>query len=68
VSREVPEWIGKTDDTPLPARVKLRIFDKYVGHCNDCGMRIAGGVLPAYDHIIALANGGENRENNFQLL
>jgi 5-methylcytosine-specific restriction protein A len=66
MSRELPEWIGKTDDTPIPARVRVRIFKK--GRCNNCGLLIHGSLLPAYDHIISLINGGENRESNLQLL
>lgn len=66
--RSVPEWIGKTDDSPIPPRVKLRIFEKALGRCNACGSRIYGGTVPAYDHIIALVNGGQNRESNLQLL
>lgn len=33
-----------------------------------CTLRIVGGVLPAYDHVVALINGGENRESNLELL
>ncbi len=68
MSRSVPEWWGKTDDSPIPPRVKLRIFEKALGRCNGCGNRIYAGTIPAYDHIIALVNGGQNRESNLQLL
>lgn len=66
--RSVPEWEGKTDDTPIPPRVKLRIFERFNQHCNSCGLLIVGRLRPAYDHIIALANGGRNIESNIQLL
>ena len=66
--RSVEEWIGRTDDTPLPPRVKLRVFDKYKGRCADCGRAIVGKIKAQFDHIIALINGGQNRETNFQLL
>lgn len=66
--RSVPEWIGKTDDASLPPRVRLRIFDKYKGCCANCGRTIVGKLKAAFDHIIALINGGQNRETNFQLL
>ena len=66
--RSVPEWIGKTDDTPIPPRVKLRIFEQYRGRCNNCGLSIRGSLLPAFDHIVSLVNAGENRESNIQLL
>lgn len=68
MSRQVPEWIGKTDDTPIPARVKVRIFEAANGHCQTCTLLIAGKLLPAYDHVISLINGGGNRESNLQLL
>jgi len=66
--RSVPEWIGKNDDSPIPARVRVRRFDHYRGHCACCGTRIGGSLRPCFDHIIAIANGGENRESNIQLL
>ena len=68
MSRSVPEWIGKTDDQAIPPRVRLRIFEKCQGKCVVCGNSIRGSLLPAYDHIVSLVNGGENRENNLQLL
>jgi hypothetical protein len=61
--RSRPEWIGKTDDDPVPPRVKIRIFLKFAGICCECGLRI-GGKRWICDHRIALINGGENRERN----
>jgi 5-methylcytosine-specific restriction enzyme A len=66
--RELPEWIGATDDTAIPARVKIRIFDLSKGCCSVCTLQVAGKLRPAYDHVIAIVNGGANRENNLQLL
>lgn len=68
MARSVKEWRGKSDDTAIPPRVKLRIFERCGGRCVRCSRHIAGRILPAYDHIIALINGGENRESNIQLL
>ncbi len=68
MSRATDEWIGKDDDTAIPPRVKARIFDRDKKHCRHCTNPISGSRLPAYDHIIALINGGENRESNIQLL
>ena len=68
MSRKVEEWIGKTDDTPLPPRVRVRLFDAAGGRCAHCGISIRPGNGPQYDHIVALINGGENRESNFQVL
>lgn len=64
--RKVKEWIGKTDDTAIPLRVKLRIFELYDGCCAICTKAIM--LRPAYDHTVALCNGGENRESNLRLL
>lgn len=62
--RELPEWVGATDDTSVPMRVQLRVFERYGGVCQcGCGIRIRGKRWDA-DHRIALVNGGENREQN----
>ena len=66
MSRTVPEWIGRTDDEPFPPRVRLRILLKHNGKCANCGNKIVGTFTA--DHIVALINGGENRENNGQPL
>jgi 5-methylcytosine-specific restriction enzyme A len=66
MSRERPEWIGKTDDTPIPRRVKLRILENYQNKCGISGRPITPSDRVEFDHIIALANGGENREDNIQ--
>jgi len=66
--RTVPEWIGKNDDSAIPSRVMVRVFDRCGGICAVCGRRIGGTLRPIYDHIIAIANGGANRESNIQLL
>lgn len=68
MSREVPEWIGDNDNQAIPARVKVRVFDRAGGVCAECTLPIVGKLRPAYDHIQALINGGEHRESNLQLL
>jgi 5-methylcytosine-specific restriction enzyme A len=65
MSRSVEEWIGKTDDTPAPPRVRLRVFRKHEGICPICKTKITGKRWVC-DHIQALINGGENRESNLQ--
>lgn len=62
--RSVPEWIGKTSDTPIPPRVRLRIFEAHGGVCHLSGRRIQAGEPWDCDHIVALVNGGEHRETN----
>jgi 5-methylcytosine-specific restriction endonuclease McrA len=64
MTREVPEWIGKTDDTPAPPRVRLRVFEAHGGVCHITGQKIMPGDKWELDHIVALVNGGENRETN----
>ncbi len=62
--RSVPEWIGKTPDTPIPARVRLRVFQAHGGICHISKRKIRPGDEWDCDHVLALANGGENRESN----
>lgn len=68
MSRTVAEWIGATDDQAIPARVKVRIFDRCNGRCNECGVAIVGAIRPQFDHVISIINGGANAERNLQLL
>lgn len=64
MSRAVEEWIGNTDDTRPPPRVRLRVFDAYGGRCYLSGRKIMPGDKWEIEHIVALINGGENREKN----
>jgi 5-methylcytosine-specific restriction enzyme A len=68
MTRKVEEWIADNDDQAIPARVKVRTFDKHGGKCAVCTLPIVGKLRPAYDHIVALINGGQHRERNLQLL
>lgn len=61
--RAVPEWIGKTPDTPAPPRVRQRVWEKHNGTCHICSGKIDGKKWDA-DHVKAIINGGENREIN----
>lgn len=65
--RSTPEWIGKTDDAAVPPRVRLRVLEKNNRCCKGCGQSLHGRPWTC-DHIIALVNGGENRETNLQPL
>lgn len=62
--RAVPEWVGATPDTPVPPRVKLRVFEAYCGRCYLSGRKIMPGDKWDAEHKIAIINGGENRERN----
>jgi len=66
LSRAVKEWIGKTDDTRPPPRVQLRILERHEFRCYLTGVEIRDGDRPhiEFDHVVALVNGGENRETN----
>lgn len=62
--REVPEWVGATPDTPVPLRVKLRVFAAHNGRCYLSHRRINPGDVWEAEHVVAIINGGENRESN----
>ena len=64
MARETPEWIGKTDDTKVPLRVRLRVFLAGSGKCYSCHRTIKPGDAWELDHVKALINGGEHREKN----
>jgi 5-methylcytosine-specific restriction endonuclease McrA len=67
--RSVSEWIGTTDDSPIPDRVKIRVFARCNGRCRDCTRKCGvGGEPSSFDHIVALINGGKHAESNLQLL
>ena len=66
--RATEEWIGKTLDEPVPARVKDRVLRRFKFCCANCGRKIAVGESWECDHKQALINHGENRESNLQPL
>lgn len=69
MTRAVPEWIGKAPDTPIPPRVKLRVFERDGGRCKECTRKVGPGHMPfQIDHATAIINRGENRESNLQVL
>lgn len=65
--RDVPEWIGRDDDTPVPPRVRLRVFDAKGGRCHKCRRKIRVGESWTCEHVKAIINGGENRESKLDL-
>lgn len=68
MARSVKEWIGRTDDTKVPDRVRTRVFVAKGGKCHACGRKINGATESwTCEHLIALINGGENRESNLDL-
>ncbi len=67
MSRSVDEWIGKTDDTPVPPRVRLRVFGREQGKCHKCQRKIGAADKWTCEHVIALTNSGPNRESNLSV-
>lgn len=65
--RSVPEWIGKSADSAVPPRVRLRVFLRYEGRCQcGCNRMIRPGEAWECEDTIALINGGERRESNLK--
>jgi len=62
--RSLKEWIGRDDDEPVPARVRRRVFERFMGTCAECGRKIYVAEAWICDHRLALCLGGENRESN----
>lgn len=62
--RKRPEWIGKTPDTKIPDDIRLKVFRDHNGRCHISGRKIMPSDVWDLDHVIALINGGENRESN----
>lgn len=68
MTRAVPEWIGKTDDTPVPQRVKDRVERREDGKCHRCTRKIPTGDAWIIEHRIAIIHApGMNRETNLCL-
>ena len=64
MTRSVEEWIGKSDDTPAPPRVRLRVFEAHGGICFLSGVKIRAGMRWELHHKVALIRGGKNCESN----
>lgn len=62
--RPVKEWIGKRPESAAPPKVRQRVRDRDGGICRLCSTEIKDIESFELDHIIALINGGENREEN----
>ena len=70
MARSTREWFGKTDDSPIPPRVKLRVKVRANDCCQICGIRVyRGGEI---DHIEPVINSTPqfflNRESNLRFL
>lgn len=67
MARTVEAWIGKTDDTAIPMRVRLRVWDREQGKCHRCARKIPVGDAWIIEHRHAIILGGANAEPNLCL-
>lgn len=65
--RSVEEWKGKTPDSVPPPTVRARVFDRKHGRCHNCTRKIMPGEKWTCEHLVAIINGGENRERNLDV-
>lgn len=65
VGRSIPEWRGKKADSKVPDAVRDRVLETWGGACYLSGIIIAGKPWDL-EHVIPLAEGGENREANLR--
>lgn len=68
MGRSVEEWVGATNDAQIPARVKLRIWERCGGLCGLTGKKLRPGDGYDFDHIIALEDGGRHAESNLHVV
>lgn len=61
-------WESANHNASIPARVRLRVFERAMGRCATCERKLSSGDKWDIDHAIALANGGRHHEQNLQLL
>lgn len=66
MARTVSEWAGKSDDHRAPSKVRQRVKDRENSICHLCSTEIQVGQKWDLDHVIAIINGGENRESNLK--
>lgn len=64
--RSVEAWVGKTPDSAIPPRVRLRVFQRQGGICALSGHKIMPGDQWDVDHIKPLSMGGLHAEPNLQ--
>lgn len=65
--RSVPEWIGKSDNSRIPASVKLRIIEEQDNRCAlNPDHEFGPGDKIEFDHKTPLWLHGKHRESNLQ--
>ena len=65
--RSVEQWQGKTDDSAIPPRVRLRVFERCEGRCHRCRRKITPADQWSIEHLVALVNGGAHSEANMAI-
>ena len=50
--------------TEFSKRVRLAVWQRSNGHCEQCGIKIVAGLGPEYHHVLEAALGGEATEEN----
>ena len=68
MSRAVPEWIGRNDDSMPGKLVRDRLSRAQNDCCATCGNAFRPKRRAHCDHIVPLIDAGENRETNMQML
>lgn len=66
--RAIPEWQGRSPDTPCPDHVQIRILLRQSRKCAITGRIIRPGDKTHADHIKPLKAGGLNHESNIQII
>lgn len=62
MARDLEEWVGRDDNTPVPDRVRVRVFDAKDHRCHRCTRKVMTGERWTLEHIIALINWRKTEE------
>jgi 5-methylcytosine-specific restriction protein A len=68
MARSVPEWIGRTDDSMPGRNVRDRLSRDQGDCCAICRHPFGPKRRAHCDHIVPLADEGENRGSNLQMI
>ena len=65
-NREWQEWIGATPDSNPSPHIRTRIIMLWEMVCYLSGIKIKNVTDAELEHVVALSEGGENREGNLR--
>jgi hypothetical protein len=54
MSRSVIEWIGRTDKSKVPDRVRIRVFERHGNKCYLTGREIRPSDKWEIEHVVSL--------------